>query len=622
MKSDNTFDKQYTVGEAIVFASLAISIIVGVGMLSVFLEVYRYVSLLLISCLFLSLCFPLYLASTKKLVFSHYDKIAVGISLFFSILNGIFHHVTLWGGYDSGVYSFFAMHIAKKGSIFIPFRGYPFYAGFMEVAPHTYTAQFLPGYSVFLSYFYKIGGLEGLFWANSLLLFFALLVLYLVGKILSSPKVGLIFTVLFSLHYNTLGFARETLSENLMILLIWLTFLLFLDGIERKNGDYIIASFIPLSLGLVVRFELLLYLIVFITVTVILWILNNKHRKYHLQFSEKAIFASIFVMLNFSILCLYLYLTRSRYCLMYLRAMWIKISSLITSFFSSSSGVATSYPTYENYTLRYVFDCFNAYLIIPLLAFIVIGLKYKKYNFKFLQLVLLSSPAFLLIKYPTISWVHPWFMRHYHVVLIPLLFLATSMGIDSVKSSKLKIGCIFLVITLFLATWAPLLVFAEEKYMRKRLDKIHRAIGDTNAALVVALQDHEIAEPLHFVYGYRTISSNYEDLDTERVLQELENESDIFVISSKSDLNLENKYEILPNFRLFSDEELRMITAVREPTMILRRIIAADRYTRPELIPPKPLHQGYAPIQRTIGELPPTDIQVVDKVLYVYKVEK
>jgi len=612
--------RTYSPETIIIYSSLSFCAVLALGILSTLSEIGPGFTWLVVVGLFLSLGFPLYLFIIRGKRPGKTDIFAVGISLIFTILNGVYHHVCLWGGYDAGVYSFFTMHIADSGSFFLAPLAYPSYAGFGTVGSGQVTAQFLPGYSYYLSPFYKLGGMNGLFVGNSLLLFFTLLIMYFLAKRIGSSKAGIIFISLFAVHYTTLWFSRRTLSECLVVPLIWLAFLLFIRGVEERNGNFIIASFVPLSLGLLVRVETLLYVFGFVFIAFFLWLINLRYWKAKISISKASIIGLFLIALNTFNLVYYLHLSDARYYSKYLKDIWLKFSGLFSRI--APLPVAQTGPNnWNDYVFRYVFDSFNAYLLIALLLFAFIAFRYRKYNLKMLLLVLLASPSLVLIRYPTISWVHPWFMRHYWVVLVPLIIFAASIGIDAIKNRKYKMIIIFLVLTTFLASWIPLVTFAEEKDLPATLERIHEELGDTDAPVIVALGSHYISDPLHFMYGYNTISSNYDNLDNERVLEGLEGEEEIYIISSGWDTGPGFPYEILPNFMIYPDEELEFVATIEWHREVLERITEADRYVLPDRIPAQQTFKGYQPIKASMGSLPPTSIKSSDVLLNIYRVK-
>jgi hypothetical protein len=72
--------------------------------------------------------------------------------------------------------------------------------------------------------------------------------------------------------------------------------------------------------------------------------------------------------------------------------------------------------------------------------------------------------------------------------------------------------------------------------------------------------------------------------------------------------------------RYFSPSSLDYIGGVAFETRRLRFNTAADRYVRPEAVPPKPLEQGYGPIAAATGELPPRNVDPMLYRFYVYEV--
>jgi len=617
--SQRCYRGEYPVDKVFVIIPACLCAIIAVGIFSLLIGVYSYAVFPVIACLVVLIIIAMFCVFRAKVGVMLIDKVAFAISLFFALFNALFHHVTLWGGFDSGVYSCFAINIARTGSLFIHHNGYP-YVGFVPVKEGTCTSFFLPGYSYLLSLFHKVGGLGFMFWANAFLLFFVLIILYAVGSLIANRKVGMIFILLYSLHYTTLWFSRRTLAECIMVPLIWLSFLLFVYGVKKRNGNYIAASFIPLTLGLMMRFEVLFYAFVFAVVTFFLYFYDKICKKEAIRLTRVSILSLTVVLLNVVNLDLYLYLTEPKCFFNYLNETWLKVQLLFGGH-SPMGTVSIGNSTYKDYVLKYVFNCFTAYLLIPLLVLIFFGIKHRRYKSGYLLLLVLCSPAFLLVPYPTISWVQPWFMRHYWVVLVPLIILTASIGLDAIKSRIFEFLCIFLIIALFVVYWAPVITFAEERGFPDSLEKIHSFLGETEESIIIGLKDHKISEPLHFIYGYRTISSNYLDLDKKKVFAELEDERKVYVISRYRNSSGKNHYEILPHFELFPDERLQLIGLVDRKTKVLQRVAEADRYVEPHLRPLKVLYEGYKPIADTFNTIPPNGIIVSDYLLYIYLVE-
>ncbi len=211
----------------------------------------------------------------KKDIIS-FDFLVFLIIFLICLFNGLNYHATLIPTRDYGTYSNCAIAYAKVGSLrmddVVAYGGF----GRAKYNRNNIICGQPPGYSTFLSIFYYLGGLSFMLASNSILFFFSLSFIYLLGRLLLNRLNGFLAVILFSSLYPSFYFPRRTLSENLSLFLVWLGALAFMYGFKKKKWEHVSFSLVPLSYFVLTRSEGVLYFLIFLLAFLLFSI---KHRK-------------------------------------------------------------------------------------------------------------------------------------------------------------------------------------------------------------------------------------------------------------------------------------------------------------------------------------------------------
>jgi len=557
------------------------------------------------------------------------QDIIAGIIIVVLVLgNIVFHHITLWGGHDHGVYVFSAIKLSESGSLLWDDYILRQFDGFIPTRDGLYTTHFLPAYVSYLAIFYSIGGIILLFAANSLLFFLTLSTLYLIGKkIFYSSKVGLITIMFFGISYVTVWFSRRTLSENLAMFLLWFGIFLFIYYTQRRKFAWVFLSIIPVSILPLTRPEGLAFLIVFLIgiISVLSLQLLNKHIKLPEVLDHKSIVSIFFLII--SIFSYTYYISSINIIPVY----YCKDAlSEITQIFIINEQNLTrlQHPTYRDFVHRYIFDVFLAYNLVPLVVIGVVGflkvINNKKLKIPILLLVFLMSPSFIFLYDPNINWVHPWFMRRYYPYLIPFIFMFGTIGfLELFKYNRKIIFILNILLFSIILQSSPILTLSNDYGTLNQLNEIHELIGDDSLVIFEwENMGNRLGPPFYFLFKVPTIASNWPDINitlASNILKKY-NYSKIYVISSRKDIS-SYEYDIMPNFKIFKDDQLILVSKSTVKTSLLSYERKAAEYALPGLHRIKPLKEGYTPIAESIKFLPPSKIITFNRTFYIYAVK-
>lgn len=201
-------------------------------------------------------------------------KIACFILIFlFSFLIGFFHH-DLPTGRDDLSYIYASDRLVQSGSLkWDDYFSRPVH-GVRNLGGDTFTSQFLPLYIGYLAVYYLFGGLNLMFWANTLLMLFSLGIIYYLTKSLSSEKASLLTLIFIFSSYVFFWFPKRTNVENIFLFLIWLGLWLLVEAINQKKPIYLLGGLVPFSLLILTRPEGLIFFAFYLIVAIILIIKN------------------------------------------------------------------------------------------------------------------------------------------------------------------------------------------------------------------------------------------------------------------------------------------------------------------------------------------------------------
>ncbi len=353
------------------------------------------------------------------------------------------------------------------------------FPGFHYTNMGTLTTQFPLPYITFLAGFMGTFGAKGITVANSILLIFFLTVVTTVSTICVGKKwspwlLGLLITI-----FPTLWFAKFSLSENLAGVLFWASIVIFLTGKDRTTKNphtAYLAFFLSTGLLFFVRIEGILLA----SVLFVLFLRRKKIRLAIKKYSHTVKILAITSTLMVSTLTL-------------LMSTPFYKTMLKAAFGQKNEGAAQSAaPLAENTFTNILMPIYWSYgLLLPLiftaLALIIFTIQKKKHTLALI--VAVCFPLFLYYFDPQISNDHPWMLRRFSWLLLPLTLLGT-ITCAHILSTRLKnkipsMIALGTLIFLFLFQNAPLIPFAQNKDLATQIGSFAEQF-ETNDLILLA----------------------------------------------------------------------------------------------------------------------------------------
>ncbi|NQV00372.1 MAG: glycosyltransferase family 39 protein, partial [Parcubacteria group bacterium] len=527
----------------------------------------------------------------EKVEISKFEILIIVIITFITLFNVLFYHEMPRGRDDMG-YIAAAAQLVETGSLsFDDPLTHPYHP-FRNLGDDTFTSRFLPGYTTYLSIFYILFGSQSIFWANALLIFPSLLIIYFIGKELLNRKAGLISVLLISTFYTSFWFPRRTVSENLLMFLLlfgsWLTVYAF----KKKKAGYFFLALPVFSFSILVRGEAIGYLITFLLVLILGMIKFKKEIKNNLQFiipgsilflTNLYLFKSygdlygtgyinyvienannalwfiwglnyltlFFILLGVMLLFVIYYLYKNKFFIIkeskvtkfrniiLLLTFLIFVGYEIFALYEFGNNEYIKWNFFDN---QYVFFSFIKYYLIIYVGIFLYGV-YKKYYSKIVYaIIFILSPAFIFFKSPHIAPDHPWFMRRFYPVIIPLIIILASIVLVKIFKDKKKIYTVILILIIInFSISIPIIAFKENQGIEEQLESLANKFSQTDLVLMEpGWQWQQWGYALHYVYGMN-ILPNVDELKKNNFPGLLKKYNNIYIISTK-------RYNIYPGY--------------------------------------------------------------------------
>ncbi len=544
---------------------------------------FNLAAVIIISAIAIGLLIFSLIYSTKKLKIKKPEVVVLLIILGICIFVGLWHHDYLLGR-DPVSYFTASLQITETGSLsFTDEIGRSFH-GLSQIGEDTFTSQFLPGYSVYLAVWYLLFGIGGLFWANTLLLALALLAIYFVAKKLSTHAGGLIAILLTATFYSVIWFERRWTSENLLMLTIFSAVACFVYGVRKQSLVWLLFGLFPAVFSLLIRGEGLLYIFAYIVALIIVLLWWRKQ----FNFKTKAWALLILPITTFSVFQIYTMKLGSGYVFEQGQSIFNAIGSLFgkpevilgmiavlalvfvllliryiakTRFNSNFSfwklyvgllglGILITeigfyiwshsdqvFIKWDFYRSQYVLEALSYYLLAIFFIIIFIGL-YKRLWSKLTYLViLLTAPALVFVLDPYIALDHPWFMRRYVAILVPIVFILVAITIARLNlKKKTAILVAIILIGINLAVASPVLFFSENKGINKQISSLAQKFDDQDLILMTpGWRWQQWAYYLHFYENRNFLPSTegFEGENKQELLDIINSSDSIYVLSDK-----------------------------------------------------------------------------------------
>lgn len=560
---------------------LIISVLSGIlfGVLGLFTYFISYVLPILFVCFIVVTFYKIFILREEILFSKLHIFVIIGIFIF-SLINIFFYHEIVDGARDDGVYTLNAVYLSTHGTIFNNNRDL-YFTGFTKIKPDLFVLEFIPGYTTYLAIFYSIGGFPLLFLSNSLLIFLSLFWIYKTGRLLKGSKAGIIAVIFFATHYTTFWFSRRTNSENLLLFLFWFSAFLLLSYVKTKKLSFLFYGILPLLLIFLTRPEGIMYIASYV-LAFLIGVTILRIRKQPLFIKENVFEPICLLLITLSIFLTSLFLI-TKQGLNY----WSSgFSSFITILFGtsgrfldiikskfigflnesaikeniSSSVDSISKPViwndFTSFSIPYVINVLIKYFIFPPFLLSLLLIK-KIVNLNTFVLLFFAAPTFLYLINPQIAPDHPWMMRRYFPIFIPLVYILFTKAILSFNNKKLQLTLIILTLGINIALSYPIITFTEGRGSLQGLEKLNNKLQNADFVFFNG-RSSQWASSLYFLFDKKTMTGY---TDKNNFLPPLRKYDTIYVVST-------SKYNLHP---LIPDSSLEYVESYSLTIPYLKR---------------------------------------------------
>lgn len=361
--------------------------------------------------------------------------------------------------------------------------------------------QFPLPYISWLATFYSFFGLAGMIIANAILFFIFLNSFYLLARMITRKKYSVILLALTTTSLPFFWFFKFTLSENMALMLLWLSILwIFLFVKDRKPFHY--YSFL-ISAGLLVftRIEGILFLasgfIVILSLTKkdVFW---KEKRKMILLYP--AIFLGVIFIINF-FQDFYFYKEIGKIVLHFGNSS----SETITACEKLFSPIISEMKTFFNYGI-------SSFLILGTLG---IAWFLKKKDWNLLVPFFVALPSFFYLFNPWISSDHPWMLRRFVFSIFPVFFFYSIVFLEKWTRKDIRhreIISYFVLASLAafnLFLFINYFPFSENKHLKNETENISNNFSGKDLVLVDRLASGDgwsmITGPMNFLFEKNSV---------------------------------------------------------------------------------------------------------------------
>ncbi|HAI73825.1 TPA: hypothetical protein DCL22_00350 [Candidatus Moranbacteria bacterium] len=423
------------------------------------------------------------------------------ISILFIIFLSSSAEPTVFSGRDQGSFSEAAIRLSQNHrlefetptskeffKIYGPGTALNF-PGFNYTTDGKLITHFSIGYIAWLAIFYSLFGLNGLAIANGILFFLFLISFFLLAKIHSNAESAFFAFALTLSSFVFSWFFKFTLSENLVLGLIWFGILEFSLFLKYRDHFFLFSALGAFLILAFTRIEAWAFLL---ALAVVFFIFYKKDKKKIEKINRKIL---LWLLGIFFIIFLINLKVNSQFYLSSLKG-------LINSFSAEESSLSSVS------ALSYLLKIFYYYNILPFLLIGLTGISYfiwkKRYDLLVPFFIIL--PIFIYLIHPGISIDHPWMLRRFSFAIIPLGIFCAVLIIDRLFSKKLyffPLAFILVAGNLFFST--PYWNFSENKNLLAQTKTLSENFDNNDLILVDRLASGNgwsmISGPLNFLYG-------------------------------------------------------------------------------------------------------------------------
>jgi hypothetical protein len=431
---------------------------------------------------------------------------------------------TIFGGRDEGSLSTNAILLSQNHSlkhtdemtkqffeIYGPGKALNF-PGFFYTADGSLKSQFLPAYPAWLATFYSFFGLEGIKFANLFPFITFIFSFFLILKRFSAKPIFnfLGVALLITLFPITL-FYKFTLTEIFFAALLWFSLHFVLRHLAEKTHWTFVAIFIPLLITPFLRIESIAFGFTLLFILILMNFEKMKLPRYKKPFIALGIifFLSLIINAHF-------------------------FTETVKNFASISpvkdlqeSGEIKSFSLFpDDWKNLYILKILFNYNILPLL---ILGGSYvyalfRKKHWEALVPFFFLMPAFIYLVDANISLDHPWMLRRFMFVIIPLsLFYAVLLIEKTALVKRLPFYIVVVLLILNSSQSALFLTYSENKTLLSQTKSLMENFSDKDLILVSQKSSGNgwslISEPAKTLLGKNAVyffnPNDFEKLDTD-----------------------------------------------------------------------------------------------------------
>ena len=478
------------------------------------------------------------------------------IILLVCLLGILFPHDS-FGGRDEGAYSGQAIILSKYHSISVPsyLRHTPLMYGSTSLSIIHNSAT--PLYFTWLAAQKILFGIGWMLRSNVVLVFLGLCSLFLVSSLITKKSLGFIIVMLYSTCMPFLWFSRETMTENMVFFLLWVSIVFLFTFFRTKRNIYLIGLILGMWLLSFTRLEgILIQLTAFLVFSFILLITKTFTLKRKLL-----IVLIYFVIIVSTLLASKSFTSNSSLSRAISDVEYISKKSLpflqltesvkkYSDVLGKETKLADRMPVFvmqmlAKYNLTLIL--FSIPLILPL---ILLDKKMaKKSKIYLIGLLIILSPEFYKFIDPVATLEQPWMYRRYLYALLPMGYLCFSILLNKLVNRKLLgfLFSIFLITNLLLSS--KIITLKNNWGVTEKIEQITKGITPNDFVIIKNQTILDDYYPQNFLAYHKLIRNLYTDwietgdwLPKEKKYQGMPY-SRLFILSDKE----EEKYK---NFRL------------------------------------------------------------------------
>jgi hypothetical protein len=366
------------------------------------------------------------------------------------------------------------------------------FPGFYYTSEGQLITHFPLAYTAWLGAFYGLAGISGLAIANAILFFIFLLSFYFLCRIFLSRTITYLAIAAAATSFSFFWFFKFTLSENMMLALLWFGIWRFAVLAKEKKWFNYFALLLPCGLMAFTRIEGFFILIAFAIAAAASkelrdFILSQKAKNVYFPAAVFLVFLAFVLAANFPF-----------------------FKEIGKAILPGSSGGELNFWQKIILPAAYLIKVFYSYNILP---FLILGaggiiLLIRKRDFSKLVPLLIISPTLVYFFDSHISSDHPWMLRRFVFSLLPAAIFYSFWLINVWREQK-KTALAYSIAVILLILNLPLLAkysfFSENKNVLAQTEKLSENFSAKDLVLVDRLASGDnwsmITGPMSFFRG-------------------------------------------------------------------------------------------------------------------------